>query len=939
MHPLQAPTRVNAHTGIHSSVSTDRKVYFISSREFFLPAPLDPGTVLDFEFKVSSPFAAWRDTLSLQIAAGGDRTPPRLGFLRTAGGATPEFVLPADRALDGGPLRQVEAVITPVQDTTAVVTVPLRLDRDGDAYRGHWTEAPPGRYWVRAAAEDGAGNRGVGILGSFTVPDLDDGPDTPPGFGTGRPDGLAGWEWLGPRRSDWLEPMLNLAVAPADHRVDYLLTAQGLWRSLDRMQTWTRVGLMTGERAGADPGKPHIAVDAEDPATLYFKQRCSGALCASLFARSRDGGVTWQRLTTPNQGVDEDLLAVDPLRGGRLHLLSGGRLWVSDDGGLSWAASRVAQGESPVLALDQVRVLPHPGQHDLVYAASGPCCRDNLFWRSEDGGYTWENWLTEGGFEIAKLALDPRDSAVLYSNISVASYITTNNDGGRGPWSFRYHGDVDGLAVDPLGTLFGWSRTGLQRYDPESERSSPGIRIDLPFTDPGRNTAAVGDLVFVRQEPSAFYVVPASPAQHLWVGLDGGLAWRETLIERGIPPVSSLWIGQEETVAAAGRITSDGQRRPALFVRDGAAGTWRERPVQIAVEDGFFEAFHRDPQAPQFSLAHAGDRLFWSADGGRSWRQILDLPSGARLDFLPDTNQPGVYYIGVGAGRLYRSADFGATWAETGQDLPATHGAAFALDSDSPGALLALAEGQLWRSDDNGRTWSQVGSVDTQLPLLRLAIAPHGERALYAVDQRRLYRSRDHGSTWAVVLESGPHAWQRPLLRFRPGDPETVYFATARRLYLSRDRGRSWRALIGTEASCWPWINDVAADPANPDLLYAATAQGAYRIDVRARTATVAQDLAPRPQQFALDANYPNPFNGSTSIRFAVPTKSRVTLSVYNTVGQKIADLVDAEEAAGHHTVAWNGRDAAGQPVASGVYLYRLRSTTYSATRKLLLLR
>ena len=73
-----------------------------------------------------------------------------------------------------------------------------------------------------------------------------------------------------------------------------------------------------------------------------------------------------------------------------------------------------------------------------------------------------------------------------------------------------------------------------------------------------------------------------------------------------------------------------------------------------------------------------------------------------------------------------------------------------------------------------------------------------------------------------------------------------------------------------------------------------------------------------------LGPNYPNPFNPSTVIPFHLPASTPVRLEVFNLLGQRIATLVDGELTAGYHTVPWNGTDAAGRPVAAGVYLYRL---------------
>jgi len=86
--------------------------------------------------------------------------------------------------------------------------------------------------------------------------------------------------------------------------------------------------------------------------------------------------------------------------------------------------------------------------------------------------------------------------------------------------------------------------------------------------------------------------------------------------------------------------------------------------------------------------------------------------------------------------------------------------------------------------------------------------------------------------------------------------------------------------------------------------------------------------------EFTLNQNYPNPFNPLTTIRYALPRRSHVTLTVYNTLGEHVAVLQNGEQETGYHEVKF---DAAG--LSSGLYVYRIQAGDYVATRKLLLLR
>ena len=93
------------------------------------------------------------------------------------------------------------------------------------------------------------------------------------------------------------------------------------------------------------------------------------------------------------------------------------------------------------------------------------------------------------------------------------------------------------------------------------------------------------------------------------------------------------------------------------------------------------------------------------------------------------------------------------------------------------------------------------------------------------------------------------------------------------------------------------------------------------------------------PTEFAIGDNYPNPFNPTTTINFALPEEANVTLEVYDTMGRRIATLMSSQLAAGRYETNWNGRNDAGASVASGVYLYRIKAGSFSETKTMLLMK
>jgi len=93
------------------------------------------------------------------------------------------------------------------------------------------------------------------------------------------------------------------------------------------------------------------------------------------------------------------------------------------------------------------------------------------------------------------------------------------------------------------------------------------------------------------------------------------------------------------------------------------------------------------------------------------------------------------------------------------------------------------------------------------------------------------------------------------------------------------------------------------------------------------------------PESFDLKANYPNPFNPTTTIAFDLPEASQVTLEVFDMMGRRVATLVNGDMAAGRYEAAWNARADNGSSVASGVYIYRLRAGSFESVKQMVLMK
>ena len=90
----------------------------------------------------------------------------------------------------------------------------------------------------------------------------------------------------------------------------------------------------------------------------------------------------------------------------------------------------------------------------------------------------------------------------------------------------------------------------------------------------------------------------------------------------------------------------------------------------------------------------------------------------------------------------------------------------------------------------------------------------------------------------------------------------------------------------------------------------------------------------PLPRQLALDQNYPNPFNPTTVIKFSLPKETRITLDVFNVIGQHVVTLFDGVKPAGFYDVTFRS-----DGLASGIYFYRLTTNEKSFVKKMMLVK
>jgi hypothetical protein len=320
----------------------------------------------------------------------------------------------------------------------------------------------------------------------------------------------------------------------------------------------------------------------------------------------------------------------------------------------------------------------------------------------------------------------------------------------------------------------------------------------------------------------------------------------------------------------------------------------------------------------------SGPGVFRTSDNGANW-----LPSNGITDqsVRAFTKNSSFVFACTWGGGIFRSSDNGVTWQSLGLT---NHGfrSMFTVGEE----VFAGGDG-IFFSTDNGTAWT-----GRQLPYPAgdtWCFTYHNGR-LYAGDMG-LYSSGDLGMTWTLVYGvtfdvSGTVIDTRIFRDLVSYNQTLVASMSPGGIAISQDNGASWAGWNDGVMSDWTFA---ALTVKSPNIWTLRGFFGNAYLRPLSDIATGVDDAGGSPPTaFQLLQNYPNPFNPSTTIRYGLPNRTHMTLTVFNTLGEQVALLQNGEQAAGYHQVPFDGTD-----LSSGVYFYRLQAGNFVETRKFLFLR
>jgi photosystem II stability/assembly factor-like uncharacterized protein len=611
----------------------------------------------------------------------------------------------------------------------------------------------------------------------------------------------------------------------------------GVYRSLDRGETWAHLGLDKTEkihRVALHPTRPEIAYVAA-LGTTWSESAERGVF------KTTDGGTTWQKVLYVGETTGAADLVMDPANPNKLFAAmwdhrrwpwffrSGGPgsgLHVTYDGGTAW--KRLGEDDGlPKGELGRIGLAVCASDPRVVYALVE--AKESAFLRSDDGGKSFRAVNTDPEtanrpFYYADVRCDPRDPNRVYN---LASRVSVSTDGGRTfdvlGGSRRIHGDYQALWInprDPSHLVIG---------------NDGGVGVSRDYGETWR---------FVASLPLGQYyhvAVDYETPYNVYGGLQDNGSWR----------------GPSAVHARGG----------GFF---GSAGIPGHRWQRIGFGDGFDVQPIAGDARRGYSMSQGGNLMRWDVETGGT-RPIKPPEQGEEeLRFnwnaalaLDPFDADTLYY---GSQYVHKSTDRGRSWTVNSPDLTTDdeqwqkQEESGGLTPDVTGAenfttLVALAaspveRGVIWAGSDDGRlhvtrdggaTWTSVEAgvpgvpANTWIPRLEASRFDAAEAFVVFDDHRRAnwepyaYRTRDFGATWTRLADAGDVDGYALVLAQDPIDRDLLFLGTEFGLWVSLDGGGKW--LKWTHGVPTASVMDLVVHPRDHDLVIATHGRSLFILD------------------------------------------------------------------------------------------------------------
>jgi photosystem II stability/assembly factor-like uncharacterized protein len=397
------------------------------------------------------------------------------------------------------------------------------------------------------------------------------------------------------------------------------------------------------------------------------------------------------------------------------------------------------------------------------------------------------------------------------------------------------------------------------------------------------------------------------------------------LLQRSI--VNAQWV--QTSVLNHGDVPSIAVNGSSVFAagsglyRSTDNGThWQEADSGLINNLGFYPGVRTFAFSDTDIFAGTGDGVFRSTNNGANWTAVNTSIEDLSLAVIGSDLIAGTPY-----GWIYLSTNNGTTWNSIRPDSLYSDVTSFAVIGSD---LIAGTDGdEIYCSSNDGTNWLHTYDQHFESHVLALAVMPNGIQSPHLFMATRFgffYSSTDTGNTW-TTLQTSQHYEIYSLIVY---GTNLLAGTNGAGVLLSTDKGITWTEINTGLPSGIVWSLAICGS-----TLYAGTdTSGLWQRPLGEIITEVEKQTGRIPSRFIMNDNYPNPCNPSTTISFTLPSRSFVTLKIFDVLGTEVATIVSEEMMPGNYSKQWNAGN-----IASGVYFYRLQAGTYSETKKLLLLK
>ena len=722
----------------------------------------------------------------------------------------------------------------------------------------------------------------------------------------------------------------------------------GLWRSTDYGATWTKIN--SEELVNAYSGSDVVLIGSEK--ILY-------ATLGGWIYRSNDAGATWRKLSNGLPRINDYnriVMKQDPYDSERIIAVFGTfqgdglkGIYVTTNGGTTWSE------------MDKPPRLPSTYYNSYLWRQAwydnvigiNPFNTNQIYFggveliRTTDNGNTWEQ-LTYWHEDYGTPFVHP-DYHVITFHPENPGTIYVGNDGGI--WKTT----DGGVTWRPMNNGLEVTQFYGGAVSPEGENYQGGTQDNGHLKYVG---GTMWDMV-VKGDGGYAAINPADPA----------VAYEEYafLYMRKTTDDGETW------TACVNGLSDASSRSKCLFIAPFALNT----------------------DNPDVLIA-GSDKIWITTNGAENWTNSSDeLSQGEKVSAVTIFGEEAPYtgYAGTTDGKIFVCDNLigeNDTWNEiTPQGNNECWVRRVVVDKNNPERIYACYSGynndgifpskHVWFTENGGETWSDISGDLPDVPVHTLLINPNDENNLFVGTETGVYETTNNGESWLKVTEGIPD--------YVPVDELVLQTETNKIFAFTHGRGVFVTQLpVSVEISMFNAVNENDAinlywNTVNESDLkgfeiqrktesetewrkigYVESKSGTGRnnsyefTDTQNFAGIVSYRLkminadggfsfsktvyveTGKIERFELLQNYPNPFNPVTTIEFRTPHKCTVELIVFNSLGEKIAVLVNGEVNPGNTQVKWNAEN-----MPSGVYFYAAKisegNKTYYLKRKMLLMK